>query len=100
MSTEPKKHWLRWTQTSPTKHFPKPKYQFTKYLKFIGDSITTFPMEEADYIRFKDAAKFWAWHHDKRVRIHRQKLGNGLSQVVVTLMEHHRNGLPYFRKRS
>jgi len=90
------KTWDRWTQVS--KQFPKPKYGFTQHLKHIGDSIKTFPMNEPDYIRFKDAAKFWAWHHDRRVRIKKERLGDGMCEVTVTLMEHHRNGLPYYRK--
>jgi hypothetical protein len=82
------KKWTRWTET--TQEFPKPKYAFTEHLKFIGDSITTFPMNKADYIRFKDAAKFWAWYHDKKVSIKKDRKPDDMCTVTVTLLAHHR----------
>ena len=93
MSTEPTKHWKRWTQTSPTNpnHFPKPKYRFTELLKKTGDYVTTIPLNKADTDRINDAAKFWAWYHDKRVRIKRNRVGEGLWTVTVMLIAHHRH---------
>ncbi len=82
------KKWTRWTET--TKQFPKPKYGFTEHLKFIGDSVTTQPLNEADYIRFKDAAKFWAWYHDKKISIKADRKPNNMKAVTVTLVAHHR----------
>lgn len=94
---EPKKQWLRWTQT--TKEFPKPKYHFTTHLRHVGDYVRTNPIDAADVQRIKDAAKFWAWHHDCRVSIHKDKVGKGLWEVTVRLVAHHRkhidDELPY-----
>jgi hypothetical protein len=86
------KHWPRWTTTSQTKFFPKPKYGFSQHLKRVGDTLVTHPVDEAGYQKFKDAAKFWAWYHDKRVRIIRNKLGDGMSEVVIRLVAQHRQG--------
>lgn len=85
------KTWKRWTEH--TKQFPKPKYGFTQYLKQIGDHVITHPMTEAEYQKIKDAAKFWAWKHDKRVRIKKNRVGKGLFEVVITLIAHHRQHL-------
>lgn len=82
--------WKRWTETSPTKFFPKPKYEFTRHLKYVGDAITTFPLNYADYVRFKDAAKFWAWYHDKKVSINLSRKPDNMQTVTVTLLAHHR----------
>ena len=86
---EPKKHWLRWTQTS--RHFPKNKYGFSQHLRKLGDHVITYPMPTADYIRIKDAAKFWAWRHDKRIRTRTRRVGPGMYEVTVTLIAHTRN---------
>lgn len=103
MSTEPTKHWKRWTTTSPIDgepHFPKPIYRFTEILRHVGDYIVTNPITQEEYMRFKDAAKFWAWYHDKRVRIKKDRLGNGMCKVTVVLMAHHRNGPPAGKQGS
>lgn len=84
----PTKTWIRWTQQ--TKEFPKPKYGFTKYLRSIGDHVITEPMTEAEYQKIKDAAKFWAWYHDKRVRIKKNRVGPRMYEVVITLVAQHR----------
>jgi hypothetical protein len=89
--------WPRWTQQS--KKFPKPVYGFTEYLKRIGDYILTNPVNEAEYQKIKDAAKFWAWYHDKRVRITKNKKPNNMFEVEIRLVAHHRNGLSH-RKYS
>ena len=85
--------WTRWVQQ--TKEFPKPVYGFTKYLKNIGDKIVTNPMTQADYLKFKDAAKFWAWYHDKRVRILKNRKPDNMFEVEIRLVAHHRQGLPH-----
>lgn len=103
MSTEPTKLWKRWTTTSPIDgepHFPKPVYRFTEILKRVGDYIVTNPLTEAEYTKFKDAAKFWAWYHDKRVRIKKDRLGDGMCKVTVVLMAHHRHDPPAGKQSS
>lgn len=85
---EPKKHWLRWTQK--TKEFPKPKYRFTELLKHKGDMLETFPMSKEDGVRFRDAAKFWAYTHKKRVRCITIPAPNDMVIKRVTLVELHR----------
>lgn len=87
--TSPIKKWKRWTEE--TKQFPRPKYGFNTYLQKVGDSITTHPMEFADYIRIKDAAKFWAYTKGKRVKVKKQNLGHDLCNVTITLISHHRD---------
>lgn len=82
------KTWLRWTQK--TKEFPKPKYNFTSILTHVGDSIETYPMSYEDYIRFKDAAKFWAWHHGKRIKIKSIRQPNRMRVAIVMLISHSR----------
>lgn len=78
------KTWERWTQK--TKQFPKSKYGFTEYLRRVGDYVETHPMSHADYIRLKDAAKFWAYNHKVRVKIRIQKEGDGLFSGRITLV--------------
>ena len=94
---EPKKTWTRWVQQ--TKEFPKPKYNFTFHLRSVGDYVRTNPITEAEYQKIKDAAKFWAWYHDKRVSIHKDRVGKGLWEVTVKLVAHHgrhiNDELPY-----
>lgn len=84
------KHWKRWTQTSHTKFFPKSKYNFTEILKRVGDYVVTFPMTQKEYLRIKDAAKYWAWYHDKRVSIVKIPASPDTWRVRVTLIAHHR----------
>lgn len=92
------KQWARWTEEN--KHFPKAKYGFTQYLKAIGDHVVTHPMTEAEYQKIKDAAKFWAWYHDKRVRIKKDRVGKGLFQITVTLISQHRKHIDRAPKYS
>lgn len=75
----------RWTEKSPSKeaHFPTPKYNFTIHLRELGDWVQTNPIPYADYIKIKDAAKFWAWRHDVRVTIRSAKVGD--DQYIVTV---------------
>ena len=87
METNSTKKWKRWTEDG---FFPKPKYGFTQHLQYIGDALTTHPLEYADYVRFRDAAKFWAWRHDKRVTIRSDRKPNNMRSVTVTLVAHHR----------
>lgn len=87
METNSTNKWKRWTEAG---FFPKPKYGFTQHLEYIGDSLTTHPLEYAEYIRFKDAAKFWAWRHDKRVTIRTDRKPNNMRSITVTLVAHHR----------
>lgn len=61
------KAWKRWVEID--RHFPKPKYNFSKLLRQVGDYVETYPMNNEDRVKIKDAAKFWAYHHKKRVRI-------------------------------
>lgn len=82
------KKWKRWVED--LKAFPKPKYEFTKHLRHIGDAIITNPMTQEDYIRFKLAARFWAWYHDKRIRTKKNRLPDGMCYVVLTLIAHNR----------
>jgi len=82
------KSWNRWTEK--TKEFPRPKYRFTELLKYTGDMIETYDMSSEDAYRFKDAAKYWAYYHGKRVRINRLKRPNNMFAVRVTLISHHR----------
>ena len=87
----PKSHWKRWTTTFHTKpFFPKPKYGFSVHLKYIGDFIETNECTEQEYIKFKDAAKFWAWYHGKKVRIQKWRRPNGNCIIRVTLAAHKR----------
>jgi hypothetical protein len=84
--------WKRWVELD--KHFPKPKYNFSGLLKRIGDYVETYPMIKEDRIRFKDAAKFWAYHHKKRVRIQQipdYQDGIPMWRMRVTLISQHRN---------
>lgn len=94
------KGWKRWVEEN--KHFPRPKYGFTQHLKHIGDKLITHPITEADYIRFKDAAKFWAWFHDKRIRTKKNRLPDGMCFVEVTLIAHNResNDISYRTPRG
>lgn len=48
-------------------------------------------MNEADYIRIKDAAKYWAYYHRKRVRIEKLPLPDDMCRVRITLISQHRN---------
>lgn len=82
------KTWLRWTQK--TREFPKPKYGFTQYLKHTGDMLETFPMSIEDGVRFRDAAKFWAHRHGKRVKTETIKAPDNMVIKRVTLISHHR----------
>ncbi len=93
------KRWQRWTQTSDV-GFPKPKYRFTSLLKRVGDYVRTHPVDETGYQKIKDAAKFWAWYHDKRVRIIKHRAENGMWEVEVRLVEHHRSSLSHRRNSS
>ena len=88
MCTKQMKTWERWTQK--TKEFPKPKYRFTELLKYIGDSLETYPMSKEDGVRFRDAAKFWAYYHGKRVRCITIPAPNDMVTKRVTLISHHR----------
>lgn len=88
MFTKPVKTWDRWTQK--TKEFPKPKYGFSQHLKYIGDMLETYPMSIEDGVRFRDAAKFWAHHHGKRVRTITIKAPDDMVIKRVTLISHHR----------
>jgi hypothetical protein len=83
------KTWERWTQK--TKQFPKSKYGFSQHLKKVGDFVETYPMEYADYIRIKDAAKFWAYTHGKRVAVRSTRQGDGLRTVRVQLISRTRS---------
>jgi hypothetical protein len=82
------KTWQRATQK--TKQFPSKKYGFSDYLKTTGSYLITESMTDAAYQKIKDAAKFWAWYHDKRVTIRKNKNGDGTCFVVITLVAHHR----------
>lgn len=95
---EPMKRWTRWTTIS--KEFPKPKYGFSTLLKKKGDYVVTHPMTEAEYQKIKDAAKFWARHHDCRVTIRSFKDNNGLKEVTIMLVEKHRLELPHCYQRG
>lgn len=53
--------------------------------------LETHPMSVQDYIRFKDAAKFWAWYHGKTVKVRRYREPGGLLSGRVTLISHSRN---------
>lgn len=88
MSTETKKSWTRWVEK--TKEFPKPKYYFTQHLRHIGDYVETHPISQAEYMKIKDAAKFWAWNHDCRVSIKKNRKANNMCTVRVTLISKHR----------
>lgn len=85
---EPKKHWLRWTEKTRT--FPTKKYNFTDLLKYTGDMVETYPMPYEDYIRFKDAAKFWAARRGKKIRIYSQKYPGRQRVCRITLVSHTR----------
>jgi len=102
MSTAPTKRslkdWTRWTTTS--KQFPKSKYGFSTLLKHKGDFVTTNAMTEKEYHRIKDAAKFWARHHDCRVSIRKNNIGNGMCEVTIMLIEKHRLELPFHLQRG
>ena len=85
------KKWKRWVEVD--RHWPKPKYGFSKLLRKVGDYVETFPMTMEDRIRFKDAAKFWAYHHDKRVSIKSIPDYDGKTpmwRMRVTLLSLHR----------
>ena len=85
------KTWERWTQT--TQSFPKPKYNFTNLLKREGDYIETFPFPKKDRDRFKDAAKFWAYYHNKTINIKfisDYQDGIPMWRVRITLKYNHR----------
>lgn len=82
------KQWKRWVEVDP--HFPKPKYNFTTHLKRIGDYVETYPLDYADRIRIRDAAKFWAWHHKKRVSIRSIPDGTAKWRMRITLISHTR----------
>lgn len=78
------KKWERWTQK--TKEFPKPKYNFTTHLVDVGDWVQTHPLSFEDYVRIKDAAKFWAWHHGVRVAVTSAKVEDDKRLVTVRLI--------------
>lgn len=62
------------TQKTWTRHFqavkgrPTKKYHFTEHLKRLGDYVETEPISKAERLRMKDAAKYWAYRNDKRLR--------------------------------
>ena len=95
---EPMKRWTRWTTIS--KEFPKAKYGFSTLLKKKGDYIVTHPMTEAEYQKIKDAAKFWARHHDCRVTINKHRVDGTHFEVKIMLVEKHRLELPDRLKRG
>lgn len=90
--------WKRWTQTS--KEFPKPKYGFSSLLKKKGDYIVTHPMNHADYVRIRDAAKFWARYHGVRVSINKIKVSADTWEIKIMLIEKHRHELPHRLQRG
>lgn len=94
MSSElkkPLKH-KRWTQKSANKeaHFPKQKYHFSTHLTHVGDWVQTNPISHEEYIKLKDAAKFWAWNHGVRVAVRMSKTSDDKRIVTITLVSYTR----------
>ena len=73
-----------------TRQFPKNKYNFTEHLRNIGDSVTTYPLDYDDYRKILDAAKFWAWKHECRVKCRSFRTNDMKYEVTVTLISKHR----------
>lgn len=82
------KQWKRWTEL--TKEFPKPKYNFSQVLRRRGDYVITHPMTFEERERFRWAAKFWAYTHNKRVKFQSLIYDDTRWQVKLTLVELHR----------
>lgn len=78
----------RWTEKSPSKaaHFPSNKYNFTTHLNQVGDWVQTHPISRDEYIKIKDAAKFWAWNHGVRVKVQSNKVGDDKYTVTIRLV--------------
>jgi hypothetical protein len=57
----------------------------------VGDYVETYPISQADYMKIKDAAKFWAWRHKVRVSIKKYKAKDGMFTVRVMLISRTRN---------
>lgn len=87
-TTCPTKKWKRWTEVH--RHFPKNKYNFSTHLKKVGDYVVTYPMEKADCIRIKDAAKAWAYYHKKRIKSEILYATDTTSRMRITLISQHR----------
>ena len=65
--------WLRHTQL--TKEFPKPKYHFSKHLRNIHDYIETDVITKKELYAIKKAVAFWAWYHERTIKMHQIQLG-------------------------
>jgi len=76
---------IRWAATLGGR-FPEDKYRFSKYLRSVGDYITTNPINEKDYKRFKDAAYAWAYRRKWKVAITRLYGPGNMFEVTCTLI--------------
>lgn len=47
---------------------PKNKYNFTSYLRKVGDFVETHPMSREDVYKVFYAAHIWAWRHHCRIK--------------------------------
>ena len=52
--------------------------------------LETYPMSKEDGVRFRDAAKFWAYTHGKRVKTVTIQAPDDMVIKRVTLISHHR----------
>lgn len=82
MTYQSKKEWVRASEV--TREFPKNRYNFSHYLRSVGDFIQTYPMEEPDVTRIIMAAHAWAYAHKCRVKAQKIRRHKGHS-VRITL---------------
>lgn len=88
-TSQPKKTWKRWAELNGS--FRETKYFFTENLVYIGDYMVTAPITLAEYIKFKDAAKAWAYRKNKRIKTTAYKAETpGMYRVKIMLIAHHR----------
>jgi hypothetical protein len=78
------KKWERWTQSLTI--FPSNKYQFSTYLKRVGDFIITHPLSKKERKQIVDAALFWAWHKKKRVTTRALRVAEDKWEVYIELV--------------
>lgn len=81
--SEPKKTWQRYH--SIVKGVPVNKYNFSKYLRRVGDFVVTHPMSVEDRTKMRKAAHYWALKHKCTVSCNAEYGGGGRClRVTVT----------------
>jgi len=71
-NNRPRNDWVRTSNCKPGKgERPGNKYDFSMYLKKVGDFVVTHPLPRADMLKIFYAAHIWAVRHHCRVMTER-----------------------------